>query len=286
MSQLSAIKDRIGTISNLYKVTRAMDMVTRTRIHKIRQNFLNAKKYQEMFAKTLALVSAKTPVSSALADTSLPLEKYYLAFFSHKGFCGGFNDRLLTELKLILLNNPVQLYMLGRSHTKWKYYIKQEYQHIEAGEKSYQDETAALISEIQSKILSGANIEVYFAYNQYISVLEQDPVVQKIYPVELPVQTTGDVLLEPESNVLYPELLRGYLAACLDSTYWESFAGEYYARLLSMKDANDNAEIMLNTLLIQYNKTRQMRITQELSEVVSAFDILRLTDEKKEYEGA
>ena len=142
-----------------------------------------------------------------------------------------------------------------------------------------------MISKIHSEILAGANIEIYFAYNQYISVLEQDPVVQKIYPVKLPAQTIGDVLLEPERDVLYPELLKGYLTACLDSTYWESFAGEYYARLLNMKDANDNAEIMLNTLRIQYNKTRQLRITQELSEVMSAFDILRLTEEKKAREG-
>ena len=280
MSQLTAIKGRIKTIANLHKVTNAMEMVTRTRIHKIRQNFVNAKNYQELSAKIFAVISAQAPGWLYKKSAPAAPEKYYLAFFSHKGFCGGFNDKLLQELRLVLRGNPAQLYMLGRPQARWKHYLRREYQHIPAEEKTYQAETAGLLAELQAKILSGANIEIYYVYNRLISVLEQTPVVQKIYPAELPAPS-GEVLLEPDADTLYPEALKGYLAACLDRAYWESAAGEYYSRLLSMKNANDNAEIILNTLQIQYSKTRQMRITQELSEVVSAFDVLRVISAKR-----
>ncbi|MDR1997710.1 MAG: F0F1 ATP synthase subunit gamma [Candidatus Margulisbacteria bacterium] len=288
MSQLSVIRDRIKTISNLNKVTRAMEMVTRTRIRRVRQNSLNARNYQELYAGVFTAAARRElecPAEKAQKNTPL---KYYLAFFAHKGFCGGYNDKLLTSLRAALRADQDQprLYLLGRQQAKWRQVLKQDFQHIEAAEKTYQAETADLLTELQARILTDGETEVFFVYNQLVSVLEQKPLVQKIYPLALPPAVhPAEILLEPEYALLYPDLLRGYLAACLERVYWEATAGEYYARLLSMKNANDNAELILTRLNLEYNKTRQTRITQELSEVISTFDILKVLEAKKTREG-
>lgn len=276
MSQLTVIKDRIKTISSLNKVTKAMEMVTRTKIHSVRQNSLNAKKYQEAFTR---LISGLAPENIANQETP---QRYGVAFFSHKGFCGAFNDKLLSRLRAVnrvSLSKNGKLYLLGRAQPKWNHVFR-EYQHIEAEEKNYQTQTASLLTELTSAVLSGRKVEIYFIYNQLISILEQKPHIQKIYPLESPA-LTSDTWLEPKRSLLYPEALRGYLTACLERAYWESMAGEYYARLLSMKSANENADIMLNKLNLDYNKTRQTFITQELSEVISAFDVLNATKKQK-----
>lgn len=281
MSQLSAIKDRVRTITNLHKVTKAMEMVTRTKIHKMRQNAASAKDYQELYAGLFGALALKYVIKpGASQETS---QKYCLAFFSQKGFCGGFNEKLLNCLRAALATEkiPPKLYLLGRFQAKWKHVLAREFQHIAARENTYREETAGLVAEIGAKILAGEKIEVYFIYNRLVSVLEQTPLAQKIYPPDPPA-VEKEILLEPDVDALYPEALKGYLTACLAKAYWESAAGEYYFRLLSMKNANDNAELILGGLLLEYNKTRQTRITQELSEVISAFDVLKVSAEKKE----
>jgi F-type H+-transporting ATPase subunit gamma len=291
MSQLSIIKERLKTIANLHQVTRAMEMVTRTKVNKIRQNFNNAKNYQALFARVFAQISAQIKNREI---TPAPPEKYCLAFFAHKGLCGGFNDKLLLKLQAVLDNEKREtgraaaLWLLGRASAKWKHHIKQAYTALTAAEKNYQAETAPVMAEITEKILAGQNIEVYFAYNELLSILEQTPVIKKIYPFVLDAdaganqdgRSMNETILEPAGEIIYPEILRAYLKACLDKVYWESAAGEYYARLVSMQSANKNARLILQKLTLQYNKTRQTRITQELAEVVSAFDVLRALENK------
>ncbi|MDR1452663.1 MAG: F0F1 ATP synthase subunit gamma [Candidatus Margulisbacteria bacterium] len=290
MSQLTVIKERLKTITNLHQVTKAMEMVTQTKINKIRQNFNNAKNYQVLSARIFAQIAAQIKNQTAIPA---PPEKYCLAFFAHKGFCGGFNDKLLMKLQTVLDNEKkencrgVALWLLGRASVKWEHYIKHPYTALAAAEKNYQVETAPAVTEITGKILAGQNIEVYFAYNELLSVLEQNPVIKKVYPFAAAAPDTSttlsvrnETILEPAGEIIYPEILRAYLKACLDKVYWESAAGEYYARLVSMQSANKNARLILRKLTLQYNKTRQMRITQELAEVVSAFDVLRALENK------
>ena len=95
MSQLLAIKERTKTISNLRQVTRAMELVTRTKIGRIRLNAAGAKSYLELFRELFAEVSAGYSEASKGKKNAAPV-RFCVVFLSQKGFCGGFNDRLLT----------------------------------------------------------------------------------------------------------------------------------------------------------------------------------------------
>jgi F-type H+-transporting ATPase subunit gamma len=276
MSQLLAIRDRIKTIRNLRKVTRAMELVTKTKINKVRQNASRAKGYQQAFASLFSSVKNFEPPT----NKKEPIH-YYFGFFSQKGFCGGFNDKNMASLNHKLKSAPQnkKVFLLGKRTGKWSM-IKTEINHREAKEKSYQQDIEPIMSELRTTIMSGQPVEIYLAYNQLRSILQQDPVVMRIYPVD---ERTllRETIFEPAGEDLYAGLLEAYLEACIEHAYWESIAGENCARLMSMKNANDNAELILELLQITYNKTRQTKITQELSEIVSAFDVLSLTSSKK-----
>jgi F-type H+-transporting ATPase subunit gamma len=288
MAHLSVIKDRVRTISNLRKVTRAMELVTKTKINKIRQNanaaLLYQQNFQELFTTIAHAYEQEHPEGKALPVV------YYVAFFSQKGFCGNFNDKLLTRLATVA-NDPAKaeakIFLLGKKTSKWGHYIRRPYDHIEARERSYREECLPLYNAWLEDIKAGRSLQIHFIYNKFKTILEQTPQIKQIYPFDMEEQSQfNEPMFEPSLSEMFNRLVEDYLQGCLEHVYWESLAGEYCSRLISMKNANDNPTIIIDDLQLAYNKARQGKITQELSEIVSAFDVLKLVQDKKEREGA
>ena len=162
--------------------------------------------------------------------------------------------------------------------------MKQEFVHIDATETNYAEAFAPIVKEWIDAFTAGKNIEVVFAFNAFISILEQKPKIEVVFPVELGKagEAKTEPIFEPSPETMATVLSEGYFKALVDKAFWESAAGEYCSRLLSMKTANDNATLIIDALNLLYNKTRQMKITQELSEIVSAFDVLKMMQDKKQ----
>jgi F-type H+-transporting ATPase subunit gamma len=280
MSQLSVIKDRRSAIVNLRKVTRAMELVTKTKIARMRQNAKNANNYQQAFYD---LASAVIPQQPRIQTVTRPV-RYVVSFFSQKGFCGNFNEKLMHLLSAKVKElQPQYFYLTGKRTSKWSYALKRDFIHIEAKEKTYQQEFQPLLQQWQQLLTTGKQpIEIYVVYNKLNSILDQQPTLECIYPFKTTKQNIETTYFEPDQQDMSGQVLLAYLKACLEKVYWESIAGEFCSRLLSMKNANDNASIIIDDLNLEYNKTRQSKITQELSEVVSAFDVLKLVQEKKQ----
>ncbi len=286
MSQLARIRERTRTISNLRKVTRAMELVTKTKINKIRQNAGNAKSfheaYQDMFDTVLQAYQEETHGAAGDAPAR---KNYILGFLSQKGFCGNFNDKILSKIHGIFhaVQEEKALYLLGKRTSKWTYAVKHPFTHFEGLEKTFLSDCFPLIETWTEEITQNKPIRIYFAYNEFVSILDQRPTMLQIYPFETTRRETaaGRPIFEPEPEILMASLIEGYLCACIEKVYWESLAGEYCSRLISMKNANENATMIIDSLQLLYNKTRQAKITQELSEIVSAFDVLKTMQEKK-----
>ncbi|MBU0579968.1 MAG: F0F1 ATP synthase subunit gamma [Candidatus Margulisbacteria bacterium] len=288
MSQLLFIKERIKSITSIYKVTQAMELVTKTKVNKIRQNANCTKNYHQSFYKLFTNVANKYQKQyfSNISKNQLPPKKYALVFLSQKGFCGNFNEKVLGKLLIRLtpfdLATNIELYLIGKKTSKWTSILKRPFKHLAALEKNYLQFFQPLIQQLTQEILSGENIEVYFIYNEFFSVLQQTPTIKQYFPLEKPkTKINLEFIFEPTIDNLFKSLLKSYFESSIEQVYCESLAGEYCSRLINMKNANDNASIMLRNLNLLYNKTRQMKITQELSEIVSAFDVLKLIKEKQ-----
>jgi len=306
MSRLLEINRRIRSIRSLAKVTRAMELVTHTKIGRARKGALSARAYHESFARVISAIQsapeddedeAPGVHASETGEDAAPLGDAHqvVAFLSQKGFCGAFNDRLLAHLahELPLLGDT-RLSVVGRLPPKWNVFMRAAPDAvIAAPDKTWQNDLAALAKTLASRVrrankvrrAGGKSAHIYFAYNRFQSILEQIPVIEQIWPPVCGQETAGEfqnALIEPGRDALLDEAVAPWIEASLARAWWESAAGENYARLISMKSANENAAIILDTLTLQHNKTRQLVITQELSEITSAFNVLGILKGKRE----
>lgn len=254
MSQVLQIKKRLKGIQSIHKVTKAMETMAITGLRRIQKQEQTLQEYFKVFEELRTWLPLPTAQTQGQA---------YLVFLSTRGFCGNFNNNLITYFQknyqpqkqdsIILLGS-----IAGRFKHKWP----------NALTKNYSD-LPALCQDLFQK-----NFAVKAVYNQYKTILKQDPAITALYPIESS-GTQNHIYHEPDLNILQNKFSQDYVQAKLEKIRIESLLGEYCNRFQSMKSANDNAQILIEDLKIHLNKTRQSVITAELSEVVSAFEVLR-----------
>ena len=164
---------------------------------------------------------------------------------------------------------------------------------VESGEKSFAEK--GLTFEVQQQIGDTPHLDVligaitaqleafergeidavYLAYTRFVNAMKQEPVLEKLLPLEAealtPEEQTGnswDYIYEPDAESILNGLLKRYVEAMIYQAVAENMASEQSARMVSMKAASDNAKNVIGELQLDYNKTRQAAITKELSEIV------------------
>ncbi|MDR2733909.1 MAG: F0F1 ATP synthase subunit gamma [Spirochaetota bacterium] len=298
MSRLLEIKRRIRSIKSLAKVTHAMELVTHTKIGRARKGALASRAYHESFAKLMGAVKSAYGEDELEMEDVLPQRPAgtpdskntdLVIFLSQKGFCGAFNDRLLQHIaQEILQFGETRLIVIGRVAPKWNSIM---HTHpdlvIAAPDKNWQSDLASLAENLADRIAAArdGNKLIYFAYNRFKSMLEQIPVMEQIWPPQYEPEKTNvwrGAVVEPSPDAMMEQIALPWINASLARAWWETNAGENYARLISMKSANENASIIIDHLALQYNKTRQLVITQELSEITNAFNVLNILKTKRE----
>lgn len=294
MSRLLEIKRRIRSIKSLAKVTHAMELVTHTKIGRARKGAMTSRAYHESFAGLIGAVRSSyggdiagtEDAAQDAKDTDL------VVFLSQKGFCGAFNDRLLQYIaQEIPKLGKTRLTVVGRVAPKWHSILRANPDVVVAApDKSWQKDLSALASNLADRVTGKAASKIYFAYNRFKSMLEQVPVMDAIWPPPHAasklepgkINPWRGAIIEPDPEIVMQEIILPWIDASLTRAWWETNAGENYARLISMKSANENASIIIDHLSLQYNKTRQLVITQELSEITNAFNVLSLLKTKSE----
>ena len=318
MSKLLSIKRRIHAIKGLAKVTRAMELVTHTKIGRARKGVTGAREYHIAFKKLMTAISnaydedeTGTEFYPPPIDMTLPagfeglaangVEKgthEVIIFLSQKGFCGGFNDRLLFHLASELQKlGKARLTVVGRLAPKWNLIMHtvpgmdtNPAAVIPATDKTWQSDLATLTNALIARIrrmrhFHDTSARIYLAFNRFQSILEQVPTIEQMWPLEIKAEEKAayrNAIIEPSQETMLELALIPWVKASLTKAWWENTAGENYARLISMKSANENAGIIIDGLTLQYNKTRQLVITQELSEITSAFNVLNILKGKRE----
>jgi F-type H+-transporting ATPase subunit gamma len=141
------------------------------------------------------------------------------------------------------------------------------------GDTPHLDRLIGPVKVLLDQYAEGKLNAVYLAYTKFINTMRQEPVVEKLLPLE-PVQADEgehgwDYIYEPDAKTVIDELLVRYVEALVYQAVAENMASEQSARMVAMKAATDNAGNLINELKLVYNKTRQAAITKELSEIVS-----------------
>jgi len=282
---LKEVRNRIKSVQSTQQITKAMKMVSAAKLRRaqdaITQMRPYAKKLQEMLSNIVS--SSEGDVSMDLA-VERPIEKaLVIVVTSDRGLCGGYNSNLIKLAKLTIqqkyaaqnAKGNVQVLPIGKKgyehFTKngfkvvdkyWDIFADLSFDRVQAAAKYAMDAFAA--KEFDSVVV---------VYSEFKNAASQIYIAEPFLPVQKPADTgskkKADFIFEPNQAVLIEELMPKILNTQLYKAVLDANASEHGARMTAMDKASDNANELLKSLKISYNRARQAAITTELTEIVS-----------------
>ena len=287
MPSLKEIKGRIGSVQSTLKITSAMKLVASAKLRKAQQTIEGMRPYERKLQGMLDhLVASGAKVSGEYTRTpaeGAPKQRVALvAFASNSSLCGAFNAnavRLTLETIRSYGEADVTVYSIGRkmadSMRKAGHPSPADYQKL-ADKPSYAP-AAELAEKLMDDFLAGRLDRIDLVYNHFVSSGKQVPVRETLLPMTSVIssgdssvipseakESEVDYILEPSASALLADLLPKSLRLKFYTALLDSNASEHAARTVAIQTATDNGEDLLQELTLQYNKSRQQKITSEI----------------------
>jgi len=273
------IKRQIKSKQNMKQITKAMEMVSASKLKKAQNAAEASRPYADKIREVIANVAAATTSVSHPMLISRPIKRTgYLIITSDRGLAGGFNANLLRKLLSTIKerhNSPEEyaVFVIGR---KGRDFLRKRNVPIVDEVTGLPD--SPIFSDIRSvtaqavgNFEEGAYDELYLVYNVFKNALTQIPTVKRLLPLDT-IDNKGPASeydYEPSPQGVLDVLLPRYAETLIFSALLESKASEHGARMTAMGNATKNATKMISSLTLQYNRARQAAITQEITEIVA-----------------
>ena len=290
MATLRDIKRRIVGVKNTQKITKAMKMVATAKLRRAQQRIINARPYAGKISEMLSHLVTQEEIASNPFLKSVKVENVcVIVVTSDRGLCGAFNTNIIKEAVRYINEEQktgevkTKLFTVGKKATD--YFSKRDYKVIakETGLFSSLEINSAL--QIYNEVLSGFEKKeferVVVIYNQFVSMVQQKIIVEQILPIPIKADNANrksdseNYIFEPDQRMIFNYLLPKQLKAQFWKILLESNAAELGARMTAMDNATTNAQELIRTLNITYNKERQASITKEILEIVSGANALK-----------
>lgn len=278
-ANMKEIKERIDSVKNTSQITNAMNIVSSTKFKKFQVLTLKSRNYayavNEAFDNLVASLKGNKFV---IFDGKSEVRRVgIIVMTSDRGLCGSFNSNTFRRLESMRKQfekegKDVSVVTIGR---KAKEYCKNRDINVDSEYTQMipetMFETGKKISEdVVQFYLNDFYDEVYMIYSKFVSAVEYNIQVEKLLPIEkkegLP---TKEYVFDPSEEEVLNSFVPQVLNIKLYQSLLENSASEHSARMSAMKQANDNASEMIRNLEVQYNRERQGKITQELTEIIS-----------------
>ncbi|MHC4871082.1 MAG: ATP synthase F1 subunit gamma [Planctomycetota bacterium] len=302
MAQIREIKNRIASVKNTQQITRAMKMVAAAKMRKAQDKMLAMRPYADRISSIIYKLTYdlfgdehvlfKTPAEEKKVGT--------IVIAGDKGLCGAFNTNIVKHaLKHFeeKSSSEHQLWSIGKKATSA--FKKKNFEIVH----SYQDVFDSLsyilandiCEQLVEKFVSGNIDGAYVVYNEFVTVMSQNPTTKKILPIDFGKlaeerrEKDQKILddpsvdaavrevyeLEPDPEVVLQRLIARLVATEVYRATLESYAAELGARMTAMDSATNNADEMIENLTMEYNRARQAGITGELLDIVGGAEGLK-----------
>lgn len=292
------IKKRVNSISNINKITKALEMVAASKVQKAQEKALRSKPYAEMIYELTGNLSGEKEIRD------VPLMKQpetignvlCIIISTNRGLVGSLNNNLFKKTNKHFKERKISLFFItvgikGRPFAITKGKLEADF----SDEKERENTVSAIVKIVSEGFIEGKYDEVNIAYNDFVSAFQQEPTIKKILPVsreniivsketeafelsgrqsdqkEKEKSLKRDVYMyEPDRIKVLNQLLPYYLEVQIAESLYEAEASEHSARMVAMKNASDSASELKEGLSLEYNKARQNIITTELSDITTA----------------
>ncbi|MCP5267587.1 MAG: F0F1 ATP synthase subunit gamma [Zoogloeaceae bacterium] len=275
------IRNKIKSVENTRKITKAMEMVAASKMRKAQERMRAARPYGEKIRRVAANLShAIAEYKHPFIVAREPVKKVGLILItSDKGLCGGLNANVLrmcvARMKEFETQGvAIQVTAIGNKGFSFMQRAgAQIVSHATGmGDTPHLEKLIGPVKVQLDAFIKGDIDQLYIGYNRFINTMKQEPVLEQLLPLSGEAvgssETKWDYVYEPDAKEVVDDLLIRYVEALIYQAVAENMASEQSARMVAMKSASDNAKTVIGDLKLIYNKARQAAITKELSEIV------------------
>lgn len=290
MATLKAIRKRISSIRNTQQITKAMKMVSASKLRRAQERVISARPFAQKMAEVLADIASQTP-----EDFQHPLldqrgdERYLVVLVTaDKGLCGAFNANLIKAAQVFIREHPgKQIEFLtvgrkGRDFFRRRADVTGEYIGLTGKGRVDFSEALEVADDIIKRFTETEEIDkVFLIFAEFKTVLTQRIVSEQLLPISQTKTDEGtekaegiDYIYEQPPAEVFTRLLPRLIETQIFRALLESIASEQGARMTAMDAASKNAGELISTLTLNLNRARQAAITREIIEIVSGASAL------------
>ena len=275
------IRTKIKSVQNTRKITKAMEMVSASKMRKAQERMRAARPYGEKMRNLAAHISHANPEyhHPYLIERDTVKSVGIIIITTDKGLCGGLN----TNIQRLAMNQmkewesqgeKMEVCCIGNKGFGFMQRLGAKVvSHVtQLGDRPQMEQLIGAIKVMLDGYVRDRFDRVLIFYTRFINTMKQEPVMEQLLPLSgerlgSP-EGTWDYIYEPEAKVVLDQALTRYIEAIIYQALTENMASEQSARMVAMKAASDNAGSVIDELTLVYNKARQAAITKELSEIV------------------
>ncbi len=275
------IKTKIKSVQNTRKVTRALEMVSASKIRKAQDRMKASRPYARAMKQVIGhLAQANSEFQHPYLVERKEIKRVgYVIISSDRGLAGGLNNNLFRKLlgefrQWQEKGVEVDVVTIGQKASVFFRRIKVDMlatvTHL--GDTPQVEQLVGVIKVMLDAYDSGKVDKVFLSYNDFVNTMVQRAAFDQLLPLpasdEVVASHDWDYIYEPDAQAVLEHVLTRYIESLVYQAVMENIASEHAARMVAMKSASDNATKLIDTLNLVYNKARQAAITQEISEIV------------------
>lgn len=277
------IRNKIKSVKNTQKITRAMQMVATSKMRKTQDRMRTARPYAEKIREVMAHMAQINPysrgVSPFLRQSMRTNRIGIILITADKGLCGGLNT---NSIKLFMeklkefsqQNTEVSVCSLGQKGLAAANRVRADIvsSAVNLGDVPQMEKLIGPLSGIFRDFYEQKLDAVYIIYSKFVNTMKQQSTFEQILPLsdrdlKLENRFPWDYVYEPSAEAVLNDLIRRYIETVVYQCLAENMASEQASRMIAMRAATDNAGNAIHKLSLAYNKSRQAAITKELSEI-------------------
>ena len=289
MPNLSDLKNRIASVKSTRKITKAMQMVASAKLRRAQDAAQAGRPYAERFNAVMAGLAASVGTTvggpKLLAGTGSDQTHLLVVMTSERGLCGGFNSNIakmvrLATKKLLAEGKAVKIITVGK---KGRDALRRDFgdkfvDHVDLSDvkRVGYNNAAGIAEQVLSRFDAGEFDVATIFFSEFISIINQVPTEVQVIPAKFELADAESTVYdyEPSEEGILADLLPRAVATQIFTALLENGASEQGARMSAMDNATRNAGDMIEKLTIQYNRSRQAKITNELIEIISGAEAL------------
>jgi len=283
---MKAIKGRIKSVKSTQQITKAMNLVATSKLSRAREKLKKERPYSEQTRLLLARIAQDMDlVTHPYFAPSRGEKTLILLVTGDRGLCGGYNSNACRACADIIKNQPQTDFLCAGSKGR-DYYSRRGKTVVRTFTGITETPFPSDALEISEMVLEAFDSKeydaVYLVYTKFHTVVSYEPTVTRLLPLdakELPEPkgsvTSEQMSFEPADSTIVDQAVRSYVEAVIFNALCESAASQLASKMVSMETATDNAQKMISSLTLVYNRARQAKITQELTEIVAGANALK-----------